>query len=406
MSRKYILAIIALALLSVSTAVAGPAAYVVNSLGETLSRIDLTTGQVRNNIVLLGSDVDCAPNQIIIRDSLAYVVNSLTDEIQIIDLSRESTVGYISLPAGSNPYWMEFYTDRYAYVTLLASDAVAKVDIEKRQFMKQVAVGISPGQIVIHDHKAYIGITGLNDQYEYEQGKVAIYDCRGDSLLKSLNVGTNPNTLAVDRQGRIHVCCTGDYSSVFGRIYLLNSNNDTVLDSLYLGGSPGSIDIGPGNVACLAAGGWTAAGQMYSYDAQTLQVFHSAANPQTVSRGCIAVTTFQDSTAYAIGFADTVCATDVTGTIYHRYPVGDGPLHIAFNYEPGDIDGDWLVTMGDLTILIDMLFISLQQPEWFLWRANVDGDFLITMSDLTVMIDALFINPGNGRLRVGPTWLD
>jgi DNA-binding beta-propeller fold protein YncE len=406
MSRSNTLAAIALVLFAASLNAAGPAAYVVNTLGETLSRIDLTTGQVRNNIVRLGSDVDCAPNQIIVRDTLAYVVNSLTDEIQIINLTRETTAGYIALPAGSNPYWMEFYNDRYAYVTLLVSDAVAKVDIEKRLYMGQTPVGMSPGQIVIHDHKAYIGITGLNDQYDYEQGKVAIYDCRGDSLLTSLNVGTNPNALAVDRQGRIHVCCVGDYTSVFGRVYVLNSNLDTVLDSLYLGGSPGSISIGPGNVAYLAAGGWTAAGQMYSYDAQTLQVFHSAANPHAVSRGCIAVGTFQDSTVYAVGFADSVCVTDSTGAVYHRYAVGDGPLHIAFNYEPGDIDGDWLVTMGDLTFLIDMLFISLQQPEWFKWRANVDGDFLITMGDLTVMIDALFIHPGAGSLRVGPTWLN
>jgi uncharacterized protein (TIGR02145 family) len=60
----------------------------------------------------------------------------------------------------------------------------------------------------------------------------------------------------------------------------------------------------------------------------------------------------------------------------------------------GNVDGssDGLVTMGDLTVLIDHLFISLTPlacPE----AGNVDQstDGLITMGDLTVMIDHLFI---------------
>jgi hypothetical protein len=61
----------------------------------------------------------------------------------------------------------------------------------------------------------------------------------------------------------------------------------------------------------------------------------------------------------------------------------------------GDIDGsvDGLVTMSDLTLLIDHLFITLTPVRWPT-EANVDGseDHLLTMSDLTVMIDNLFIS--------------
>jgi uncharacterized protein (TIGR02145 family) len=61
----------------------------------------------------------------------------------------------------------------------------------------------------------------------------------------------------------------------------------------------------------------------------------------------------------------------------------------------GNVDGssDGLVTMGDLTVLIDNLFISLAPlacPE----AGNVDlsTDGLVTMGDLTVLIDHLFIS--------------
>ncbi len=63
--------------------------------------------------------------------------------------------------------------------------------------------------------------------------------------------------------------------------------------------------------------------------------------------------------------------------------------------ERGNVDGssDNLVTMGDLTVMIDHLFITLTPlacPD----EGNVDlsGDGLITMGDLTVLIDHLFIS--------------
>ncbi len=61
----------------------------------------------------------------------------------------------------------------------------------------------------------------------------------------------------------------------------------------------------------------------------------------------------------------------------------------------GNVDAslDGLVTMSDLTILIDHLFISLQRlacPE----EGNVDmsPDELVTMGDLTILIDHLFVS--------------
>jgi hypothetical protein len=61
----------------------------------------------------------------------------------------------------------------------------------------------------------------------------------------------------------------------------------------------------------------------------------------------------------------------------------------------GNVDDsqDYLVTMGDLTVMIDHLFITLTPlicPE----AGNVDlsGDDLVTMGDLTVLIDHLFIS--------------
>ncbi len=405
MLRICSVALLILCLSSVALAVA-PTAYVVNSMGETLSKIDLKTGQVTNDIVVLGSDVDCSPNQVIVRDTLAYVLNSETDEIQRIDLRTETTVDFIDLGAGSNPYWMEFYNDRYLYVTRLWTNSLAKVDVVTGTVVAEDSVGKSPGGLVIYDHKAYIGITAMDDEYMYGQGRLAVYDCRADSVIKTFDVGTNPNNLAVDRDGRIHVVCTGDYYSTWGIVYVIDPDGDVIEDSLYLGGSPGMITIGPDNIAYLAAGGWYGDdGYMYAYDAGTLQVLYNETHPLVVAKGCMGAVAFQDSSVWSVGFYDTVEITDTSGAAAELYAVGDGPVHLGFNYVAGDISGDFMVDIGDLTILIDMLFISLNEPEYLKWRANVDGNFNVDMGDLTCMIEHLFITP-SFKLRLGPTWLD
>ncbi len=89
------------------------------------------------------------------------------------------------------------------------------------------------------------------------------------------------------------------------------------------------------------------------------------------------------SAVMTIQGVDSVCITSESASLYCCPEVG-----------MGNVDGssDGLVTMGDLTILIDHLFITLtplECPE----AGNIDlsADGLITMSDLTVMIDNLFI---------------
>jgi hypothetical protein len=61
----------------------------------------------------------------------------------------------------------------------------------------------------------------------------------------------------------------------------------------------------------------------------------------------------------------------------------------------GNVDGDplHLVDLGDLTALIDYLFISFTEPEC-IEEANVDGDpsGTVDLSDLTALIDYLFIS--------------
>jgi len=57
----------------------------------------------------------------------------------------------------------------------------------------------------------------------------------------------------------------------------------------------------------------------------------------------------------------------------------------------GDLNGDGIVDIADITVLIDYLFISLQPPA-DLNTADVDASCFVDLGDLTLMIGYLFLD--------------
>ena len=381
-----------------------PTAWVINASGETLSRINLTSKVVSNDTLPLGSDVFSYPNQIVVRDTMAFVVCSGTDEIQVIDLNSVSTVRFIGTGAESNPYWITFLNSQTAYVTSFVNNSLIKLDMTTNSVVKETVVGVSPEGVIIHNFKAYIGVTAFDlGTYLYGQGKVAVYDTQTDEKLYDINVGVNPQYLAVDKLGRVHVVCTGDYWSSFGIVYIIDPTLDAVVDSITIGGSPGQIAISPNGVAYLAAGGWDVDGFVYTYHSTTGQLLHGSADPLVVDYGCWMVVPYQDSSVFVGGMSNFVTPIDSAGAILNSFTMGNGPVHLDFNYQPGDLNGDFAVDISDLVYLVDYMFTSGAEPIYPKWRANISGDYSYDISDLVYLVDYMFI--GGLPPTVGPTWL-
>ncbi len=382
---------------------ADPTAYVLNTNGETLSKINLSSGEVVNDILTIGSDALSYPNQIVVRDTTAYVIASGTNEIQVINLNTEETSYYINTGASSNPYWMDFVNDHYLYVTLLFQDSIARVDYLEGTITGKSYIGKSPEGILINGDMAYIACTGFDwGTYGYDPGTVAVYDIEHNIVVDRIDVGLNPQYLAFDPYGRIHVVCTGDYFSTWGIVYIIDPGADTVVDSIYVGGSPGHISIGPDGVAYLAAAGWTKEGYVYSYDALTGEVFHDESNPIEVDLNCMTACVFQDTTVFTGSFTDMVNVIDSSGVYLESYAVGDGPNFIDFNYVPGDADGNFSINILDVTHIVNFLYRGGPYPVWPEWRANVNGDESYNLLDIVHIIN--FLYKGGERPKVGAHW--
>jgi len=316
-------------------AIAQNYAYVINGSSETLSRIDLETGQVQNHIVTLGA----VPYHIICANERLYVVNSFSPSLMVINPVNNSIEREIQLPLNSNP-WNVAVDGNFAYVTGLARNSVYKLDLIQGTIANTYAAGLSPEGVIVSGNRLYVTNTGF-DPYDltYGQGSVSILDINNGIELERVNVSKNPQALAVDPDGFINVICTGDYSSVTGMIYFIDPEGMTALDSIATGGNPIYPVISSAGIGYIAAGGWANAGHVYSYDAIERILLRGDNNPIEVSVGAMGIALDSLGYLYSCGqIANSVTKFNSAGSIIRTYNVGAGPLSIAIMDNRTSID--------------------------------------------------------------------
>ena len=66
-------------------------------------------------------------------------------------------------------------------------------------------------------------------------------------------------------------------------------------------------------------------------------------------------------------------------------------VHIHLGYQKGDVTGDGVLTMADVTLLIDFLFGSVTLDPYQEAAADVNGDGLVTIADVTALGDLVLV---------------
>jgi len=367
--------------------------YVINGLAETLSRVNLQTGVVTNNIQTLG----LAPNQIFIdnefrRDSLAYVTNSTSSDLQIISLATGAAVDTISLGAGRNPYSLAFVNDSIVAVTNLLTGTLSEVNTKSGSVQTEYAVGKAPEGIVFHDGLLYVCITAFDfGTFLYGQGQIVVVDPALHAVVDTIDVGMNPQAALIDFEGELLVLCTGDFFSVFGQIYVVDPGTRTVTDSIATGGSPGHFELTPGGTAYIAAGGFVTQGEVYTFDTHTHTMLRDASNPVPVALGTFAVATDITGVAYSCDFSADKVSRIVGDSAVSSYALGDGPGFAAVfePYPPGDVNQTGTVEASDIIFLVNYIFKGAATPS-LLALGDVNRSCTIGAADVITLVNYIF----------------
>lgn len=328
--KKIVVALLALVLTAqTAQSQVGKRAYVVNGTSETLSIIDLATGMVENDAIVLGD----SPGALALWDNRLYLVNSASNNIQVIDPETKTTTATIELGADNNPYGLAIAGSGIAYVSNFVSNTVFIVDLNGATVIDTITVGSSPEGVLLVGHELYVCNTAFDPiTYGYGQGTVSVIDIDSRTVKSSIQVGTNPQNLALGADSLLHVVTTGDYAEVTGAVFVIDPQQDSVVDTIQIGGQPGAIAVAPNGVAYLAAGGWTDKGTVFSYDSRTHQILHGEEEPILTPRGAIDVAADREGNLYVASLGtDQVARLAADGSVLASYDVGDGPTNVLID---------------------------------------------------------------------------
>ncbi len=311
-----------------------PAVFAVNSLGETLSRYLIASGETAPNALPVGAQ----PNDMAVAadGSTGYVVCSGANRIDIVDLDDLVVLRSIDLGPGAGPYAIALAGANDAYVSNWLTGEVAHVDLTGGNVKQTIAVGPGPEGLLFvpaagtrgADAPAgalYVAVTRYRDDWS-EVGELVAVSVPADTVLARIPVGTNPQAVAAAPDGILHVVCTGDYGAREGKVALVDPLTGAVVDSVAVAGSPvAALPLSGGR-------GYTVgfAGGLRRYDLAARVSIETEAIPGAGFLTALAydatddllyVSDFDDDQVYAVALAADTLRTTIA--------CGDGPADLA-----------------------------------------------------------------------------
>ena len=251
---QYALILVATALMHLAVAASAAnevqnLAVVVNALANpdlgistSLSIVDLDEPDVEqaveNEIIPLGS----VPSDIEIRGDLGYVVNTFSDNVQIVNLRHRVSLGTIPIGDGTWPQNIAFISDSKAYVTCSGTNDIRVVDVKGRSVINIIPGGLKPSGITMINDKAYVTNSAFEvDGWDvtYKDSSVTVIDTRTNTVIATIDVPTNATGITNDGESKILVISTGDYAAILGKLVIIDANRDEVEKVVDLRVTPG-----------------------------------------------------------------------------------------------------------------------------------------------------------------------
>ena len=314
-------------------------AIVANGLKDpgSISIVDLnqpdTKRAVKNDIITIGS----TPNDVQVHQNLAYVVNTYSNNVQIIDLLEQNSVGEISVGPGALPEKIAFVDFSKAYVTCNGPDQVAVLNLNTRSVTSTIKVRSKPWGITVINKKAYVANSAAVTNWvtfktTYGDSSVSVIDTATDQVIKTIKVATNATEITTDGNSKVLVISTGDYAMIPGLLTIINVNTDEIEKTVKLKTTPGAIVVNRAQQIVVIN---TATGAMV-YDLVHNKLVRDKNNPIAEFSGGFGMTVDQEKSTYY------VCVPDWTGggldelrvinskyNLVKRYQVGRGASVVA-----------------------------------------------------------------------------
>jgi YVTN family beta-propeller protein len=214
-------------------------AYISNSDSNEVSVIDTSTNTVMANVAVGNGPFGVAVS----RDgSRAYVANAFSSDVSVIDTSTNTVVATVTLE--NSPYGVAVTPDgTRAYVTNPVSNSVSVIDTSTNTVVTTVPVGSVPYGVAITPDgiRAYI----TNNQ----EDSVSVVDTSTNTVVTTVPVGTFPYGVAVNPDGT-RVYLANEFS---GDVSVIDTSTNTVVATVPVGNAPYGVAIAPNGTRAYVA---------------------------------------------------------------------------------------------------------------------------------------------------------
>lgn len=312
----------------------------------TLDFYDYTTGDYNKNIYpernpTVIKELGDVGNDIKIWGDKLYAVINCSNLVEIMDIRTAEHITQVSIP---NCRYLAF-KDNYAYVSSYAGAVevdpnarkgyVARIDTLTFEVLDTCTVGYQPEQMAVVGNKLYVANSGGYMKPNYDE-TVSVIDLNTFKVIKEIEVGINLHGLEVDSEDKLWVSSRGDYYDVSSKTFVIDTNTDTVTDTLHL--VPNSAMTICGDSLYVLSSEW-------SWNSETTTINYAIVN--TIKKSVATRSFIKDGTESSItvpyGLAVNPYTKEIFVTDAKDY-VTPGEVHC---YSP---DGylKWSATTGDI----------------------------------------------------------
>ncbi len=288
--------------------------FVLNTLSEDLSLVDVTAESLLAHPYARAGL--WANRMAWVPDGRLLVVNSGDNALQVIHLA-DGRVDTVWLGDGKNPYDVTVSTRyRRAYVTNWLDHTLSAVDLDRLTVVGEARVCFNPQGVEVVGDRVFVACVDF--LHNYAGGGVMALDALTLDSLWFRRTGVNPQAVVADPEGDLYVLATGDYGSVEGVLYRLDFEGN-LRDSVFLGGSPGSLSYADG---VLVIAGFS--GGVVLWDADREREIRRFSENNVADAVLVGGRLF-----LALFDRDRVVMVDTsTGAVLRTFPVGDGPVDL------------------------------------------------------------------------------
>lgn len=191
-------------------------------------------GRINNRIL---GDI---PNSMKIYGGNAYIVVNNSGKIEVTD--RNTMVSVKTIIDLKSPRHIAFADNQKAYVTSMYSDTVTIIDLRDNSVSGYVDVRRSTESIEIIGQKAYVANWVGGDE-------VMVINTVTNKAVDSIKVGSEPESMAVDRNDNLWVLCNGGWSGENDAELVMIDTHTNQISKRFL------FPVRPANPSCLQANG-------------------------------------------------------------------------------------------------------------------------------------------------------